>query len=63
VQSEIKGGEGLTVTPYEPQPGTEVTSPIDSTPVGQWTNGVGEKQKALHEAKEIGAAESASVEV
>ena len=63
VQSEIKGGEGLDVTPYDPQPGTEKTSPIDSTPVGQWTNGVGEKQKALHEAKEKEAAETATVEV
>ena len=43
VQSEIKGGDGLDVTPYEPEPGTEKTSPIDSTPVGQWTGGVGEK--------------------
>ena len=31
VESEIKGGEGLDVTPYTPEPGTEVTSPIDST--------------------------------
>jgi Mn-containing catalase len=63
VQSEIKGGEGLDVTPYDPQPGTEKTSPIDSTPVGQWTNGVGEKQKALHEAKLKEAAKTAMVEV
>ena len=63
VQSEIKGGKGLDITPYDPQPGTEVTSPIDSTPVGQWTNGVGQKQKALHEVKEHEAAESATVEV
>lgn len=63
VESEIKGGKGLNVTPYEPQPGTEKTSPIDSTPVGQWTHGVGEKQKALHEKKEKQAAEAATVEV
>ena len=63
VQSEIKGGEGLNVTPYEPQPGTEKTSPIDSTPVGEWTNGVGAKQKALHEAKKKEAAATATVEV
>ncbi len=52
VQSEVKGGSGLDVTLYDPQPGTEKTSPVDSTPVGQWTNGVGERQKALHEVKE-----------
>ena len=62
VQSEIKGGEGLDVTPYSPQPGTEKTSPIDSTPVGQWTDGVGEKQNALHEAKLKEAAKAAMVE-
>jgi Mn-containing catalase len=42
-------GAGLDVTPYDPQPGTETTSPVDSTPVGAYTNGVGEKQAALHE--------------
>jgi Mn-containing catalase len=41
VESEIKGGEGLDVTPYDPKPGTEETSPIDSTAVGEFTNGVG----------------------
>ena len=35
VQSEIKDGEGLDVTPYNPKPGTETTSPVDSTPVGE----------------------------
>jgi len=49
VQFERNGGENLDVKPYMPQPGTEVTSPVDSTPVGQWTNGAGEKQKAMHE--------------
>jgi Mn-containing catalase len=36
VNSEVAdgNGKGLNVTPYEPQPGTEVTSPRDSTPVG-----------------------------
>ena len=61
VQSEIKGGEGLNATPYAPKPGTEKTTPIDSTPVGQWTNGVAVKQKALHEAIEKEAATSAIV--
>ncbi len=28
-------GSGLEVSPYTPQPGTEVTSPHDSTPVGE----------------------------
>ncbi len=63
VESEIKGGEGLDVTPYDPQPGTEVTSPIDSTPVGQWTNGVGKKQAALHDKAQQQAEKEATVEV
>jgi len=63
VQSEVKGGDGLSVRPYSPEPGTEQTSPIDSTPVGEWTNGAGPKQKALHEAKEGMAAANATVEV
>jgi hypothetical protein len=36
VESEINGGEGLDVTPCEPRPGTETTSSIDSTPVGEY---------------------------
>ena len=63
VQSEIKGGTGLDVTPYAPEPGTETTSTADSTPVGQWTNGVGERQKLLHESKEKEMAKGATVEV
>jgi Mn-containing catalase len=47
--SEVKGGEGLYVEPYDPRPGTEKTSPIDSTPVGEFTNGVGKKQAAIHD--------------
>jgi Mn-containing catalase len=63
VESEIKGGEGLDVTPYEPRPGTETTSPIDSTPVGEYTNGVGKKQAAVHEKAHAKAAKDATVEV
>jgi Mn-containing catalase len=63
VQSEIKGGEGLEVTPYSPQPGTEKTSPIDSTPVGEFTDGVGRKQAALHDKAQAKAAKMATVEV
>lgn len=37
VNSETEGGEGLETTPYDPQPGTEVTSKMDSTPVGAFT--------------------------
>lgn len=39
VQSEIEGGKGLHVEPYDPRPGTEKTSPVDSTPVGAYING------------------------
>lgn len=35
VNSKREGGEGLTTKPYMPQPGTEKTSPVDSTPVGE----------------------------
>jgi Mn-containing catalase len=63
VESEIKGGKGLDVTPYDPHPGTEMTSPIDSTPVGQYTNGVGQKQANLHEKANAKAAKDATVEV
>ena len=37
VQSQITGGEGLDVTPYDPEPGTETTSNKDSSPVGEYT--------------------------
>ncbi|MDT7816296.1 MAG: Mn-containing catalase [Acidobacteriaceae bacterium] len=63
VESEVKGGSGLDVTPYDPKPGTEATSPIDSTPVGEFTNGVGEKQAALHEKANAKAAKTATVQV
>jgi len=51
VESEIEGGEGLSIEPYTPEPGTEKTSPVDSTPVGQFTNGAGRKAIARHEAQ------------
>src|SRR6201996_1346817 len=63
VQSEIKGGTGLDLRPYDPQPGTEVTSPTDSTPVGEYTNGVGAKQKALHDKVAAKMMKEAEVEV
>jgi Mn-containing catalase len=62
VESEVKGGAGLDVKPYDPQPGTEATSPIDSTPVGEFTNGVGEKQAAIHQKAKAKAANTATVE-
>ena len=63
IESELKGGPGLDVNPYDPQPGTEQTSPVDSTPVGAYTNGVGKKQAAMHEKANAKAAKSATVEV
>jgi manganese catalase len=63
VESEIKGGQGLDVAPYAPRPGTEVTSPIDSTPVGQYTNGVGKKQAAIRAKAQKQAEKEATVEV
>jgi len=53
VDSEVVNGEGLNITPYEPQPGTEVTSPVDSTPVGPNGNKVSaEKQQKTGTSKE-----------
>ncbi len=63
VDSEIKGGEGLDVTPYDPQPGTEATSPIDSTPVGEFTGTAEKKQAALHDKAIAKAAKNATVEL
>ncbi len=63
VQSEVKGGEGLDTKPYMPEPGTEKTSPVDSTPVGADTNGVGKKQAALHEKQAREMQQGAKVEV
>jgi Mn-containing catalase len=34
VDSPVFGGDGLNVTPEAPKPDSEVTSPVDSTPVG-----------------------------
>jgi Mn-containing catalase len=59
VESEIKGGEGLDVQPYDPQPGSEKTSPVDSTPVGAYTGGVGERIKERNDAKKARAAQDA----
>jgi Mn-containing catalase len=63
VESEMKGGPGLDTKPYMPEPGTEKTSPADSTPVGQYTNGLGAKKNAQHEAEQKEAAQGAKVEV
>jgi Mn-containing catalase len=42
VKAKKEGGDGLNVSPYEPRPYTETTSPVDSTPVGEY----GGKEKA-----------------
>jgi hypothetical protein len=47
VDSEIEGGEGPSVDPYAP--GAETTLPVDSTPVGQFTDGGARKEIARHE--------------
>lgn len=49
VQSKSEGGEGLRNEPYDPQPGTEKTSPADSTPVGEYLDGVREKSHTRNE--------------
>jgi Mn-containing catalase len=45
VTMDGKIGGGLTVTPYDPQPGTEQTSPVDSAPVGAFIHFAGKQQK------------------
>jgi Mn-containing catalase len=42
VESEIVNGEGLNTEPFTPQPFTEVTSPMDSAPVGVYSGSAGE---------------------
>jgi len=59
VESELKGGNGLDVSPYNPEPGTEKASPVDSTPVGAYTNGVGERIKKRNDAKQARAEKDA----
>jgi Mn-containing catalase len=51
VESEVKGGEGLEVTPYDPKPGTEATSPMDSTPIGEYTDGANKKRALPKKSK------------
>ena len=41
---KAEGGSGLNTKPYDPQPGTEKTSPVDSTPVGEYLNGARAKK-------------------
>jgi Mn-containing catalase len=61
--SDGKQGDRLYVKPYMPEPGTEKTSPFDSTPVGAYTGSAGKKQREANEAKARRAAESAEVVV
>jgi Mn-containing catalase len=51
VDSELMDGDGLTTTPYAPQPGTEITSPVDSTPVGVDIGQRGSGQKGQRAAQ------------
>jgi Mn-containing catalase len=51
VESEIEGGKGLDTKPYNPQPGTEKTSPVDSTPVGAYKTVVSLKDAPSRDAK------------
>jgi Mn-containing catalase len=52
VQSEMTGGPGLTVSPYDPQPGTEKTSPLDSAPVGAYFSGT-QKSRRTPKTKSV----------
>jgi len=49
VKPKAEGGSGLDTKPYDPQPGTETTSPADSTPVGEFVDGAkGKGLKTAH---------------
>ena len=52
VESDANGGEGLDVTPYEPKLNSEVTSPVDSTPVGQYLGNGHGKKTTTHKTKQ-----------
>ena len=56
VQSEMQGGKGLSVSPYDPQPGTEKTSPVDSKPVGAYISVPGKSTKPPTPAKKTASA-------
>lgn len=47
VEPPAEGGKGLHTQPFNPEPGTETTSPADSTPVGEYLNG----SRAKHTSK------------
>lgn len=51
VQLKAEGGDGLKNQPYDPQPGTEVTSPADSTPVGEYLDGARGKRHAKRQER------------
>jgi Mn-containing catalase len=61
--SGLEPGDRLYVEPYMPEPGTEKTSPFDSTPVGAYTGKAGKKQREANEAKARRAKEDAEVTV
>jgi Mn-containing catalase len=46
VKPKAEGGRGINNQPYDPQPGTEVTSAADSTPVGAYIDGARQKRGA-----------------
>ncbi|MGA7521222.1 MAG: manganese catalase family protein [Acidobacteriaceae bacterium] len=46
VRQKAEGDFGLHVEPYDPKPGTEKTSPADSTPVGEYLDGARQKRPA-----------------
>jgi Mn-containing catalase len=50
VRAKTEGGSGLTVKPYDPQPGTEKRSPADSTPVGEFVDGA--RRRTVGERRE-----------
>jgi Mn-containing catalase len=47
VNSKHDGGEGLNVKPYKPQPGSEKTSPHDSSPVGSRAQAASERKSKV----------------
>lgn len=48
VESEVQGGSGLNAEPYDPEPGTETTSPSDSSPVGAYNGAARPSDRDRH---------------
>jgi Mn-containing catalase len=51
VRPKGEDGAGINNQPYDPQPGTEATSPADSTPVGEFLGAARKRQQSMLEER------------